>query len=159
MTTVVGTSAAMIDGVDVDAVAAAVQACPAVSGLYGGRGDAIASYLPGRRVAGIEVVDGEPVVHVRSRWGIPARELLGQVAVALRPVIGSRHFEVVVADIDGEAAAGVTRELTEAGHRASTMVLDIADARGGPAAQVALVVANQFTDPSKLPEPLKALLI
>ena len=100
MTTAAGTTVAMIDGIDVDAVAVAVRACPAVSGLYGGRGDAIASYLPGRRVPGVEVANGEVTVHVRSRWAIPAAELLSQVAAGLRPVIGSRPFQVVVEDID-----------------------------------------------------------
>lgn len=100
MTAAVGPSSAMIDGVDVDAIAAAVLACPAVSGLYGGPGDVVASYLPGRRVAGVEVVDAEPHVYVRSRWAVPAAELLRQVSAALLPVLGRRHFEVVVADID-----------------------------------------------------------
>lgn len=100
MTAAVGPSSAMIDGVDVDAVAAAVLACPAVSGLYGGPGDVVASYLPGRRVTGVEVVDAQPHVYVRSRWAVPAAELLRQVSAALLPVLGPRHFEVVVADID-----------------------------------------------------------
>src|SRR5881398_3708720 len=38
-----------IDGVDVDAVAAAVQACPDVAGLDGGKFGEVASYLPGRK--------------------------------------------------------------------------------------------------------------
>lgn len=147
MTTVVGTSVAMIDGVDVDAVAAAVQACPAVSGLYGGRGDAIASYLPGRRVAGIEVVDGEPVVHVRSRWGIPAQELLGQVAAALRPVIGSRHFEVVVADIDDPDAGGADAGGT-----------DIADAKSSATLPPVTAPATvTVTTPPQVPVPTAAV--
>ena len=45
----------------------------------------------------------------------------------------ARHFvqrgaHVVVADIDGEAAATVVKELTTSGHQASTLLLDISDA-------------------------------
>ncbi len=96
------TTVAIIDGIDVDAVAAAVTACPGVSALFGGRSDVVASYLPGRRVAGVEVTAKPPTVtiHVRSRWGVTAAELLAQIASAVSPLLHGQRLEVVVADID-----------------------------------------------------------
>ncbi|MFI7604256.1 hypothetical protein ACIBTV_03945 [Micromonospora sp. NPDC049366] len=88
---------AVVDGVDVDAVAAAVRACPAVAGLValGGRG----TYLPGRRVDGV-VVDADTVlVQVRARWGARAPELAAQVRAAVAPLVAGRHIDVVVADV------------------------------------------------------------
>lgn len=90
---------AVVDGVDVDAVALAVQQCPAVSGLDGGRFGEVASYLPGRRVTGVMTGDGRVRVQVRSRWGIPAAVLARQITAALAPVT-SHPVHVVIADID-----------------------------------------------------------
>ena len=64
--------AAVIDGVDVDAVAAAVQGCAGVSGLDGGRYGEVATYLPGRIVQGVVIGGGRVRVQVRSRWGVAA---------------------------------------------------------------------------------------
>ena len=49
---------AVIDGVDVDAVAAAVPGCAGVAALDGGPFGEVVSYLPGRRVTGVVVGDG-----------------------------------------------------------------------------------------------------
>jgi hypothetical protein len=106
------TSVALIDGIDVDAVAAAVTACPGVSGLFGGRGDAIACYLPGRRVAGVEVNPTTVTIHVRSRWGIPAAQLLTQIATTVSPLLHEHHLEVVVADIDDAEPAAPQEAVT-----------------------------------------------
>jgi hypothetical protein len=95
--------AAVIDGVDVDAVAAAVQGCPGVSGLDGGRFGEVASYLPGRRVAGVVVSGGRVTVQVRSRWAVPAADLLSQITAVLAPITG-RRVDVVIADIDDPPA-------------------------------------------------------
>ena len=97
---------AVIDGVDVDGVAAAVQACSGVSGLDGGRFGEVASYLPGRRVQGVAVRTHSVTVQVRSRWGVPAPDLLSQITAVLTPLIGARRVEVVVADIDEPPARG-----------------------------------------------------
>ena len=45
------------DTVDVDAIAAATLACPAVAGLHEGGSRAVATYLPGRRVVGVRAED------------------------------------------------------------------------------------------------------
>ena len=57
----------VIDGVDAEAVAAAVQGCAGVSALDSGRFGEVASYLSGRRVPGVVVQDRSVLVGVRSR--------------------------------------------------------------------------------------------
>ena len=77
-----------------------MTACPGVSALFGGRGDTIASYLPGRRVPGVEVPPTAVTIHVRSRWGVSAPQLLAQIAAAVSPLRHGKRLQVVVADID-----------------------------------------------------------
>jgi hypothetical protein len=91
---------AVIDGVDVDAVAAAVQACVGVAELDGGRFGEVASYLPARKVPGVVVSGGRVRVQVRSRWGIPAPDLAALITTALAPLTRSKPVDVMVADID-----------------------------------------------------------
>ena len=91
---------AVIDGIDVDAVAAAVRGCPGVSGLDGGPFSGVASYLPGRKVEGIVVRDGRMTVQIRSRWAVPAPELAAVITAMLAPLTGNRPVDVVIADID-----------------------------------------------------------
>jgi hypothetical protein len=124
--------AAVIDGVNVDAVAAAVQVCPGVSGLDGGRFGEVASYLPGRRVPGVVVRKDSVLVQIRARWGIPAAGLLSQVTAVLTPLIGARLVEVVVADIDDPPA--LEGCLPPAPEAASGVPLP--GAPGGPSAPV-----------------------
>ena len=91
---------AVIDGIDVDAVAAAVRRCPGVSGLDSGPFGGVASYLPGRKVEGITVGDGRVTVRIRSRWAAPAPALAAAVTAMLAPLTGNRPVDVVIADID-----------------------------------------------------------
>lgn len=93
-------SPALVDGVDVDAVAAAVTACAGVAGLYAGRFAEIGTYLPGRRVPGVQVDGGTVTLHVRSRWGVPAEQLLHQITAVTAPMTAGRKVHVVLADID-----------------------------------------------------------
>jgi len=92
--------AAVVDGVNVDAVAAAVLGCAGVAGLDGGRFGEVASYLPGRKVPGVVVSGGRVTVQIRSRWAVPMPDLAALVTVALAPLTGSRPVDVVIADID-----------------------------------------------------------
>lgn len=97
--------ASSVDGVDVDAVAATVTACPSVSGLAaGGLGSAM-TLLPGRRVAGIQVSGGEVLVEVRARWGSTAAMLAREVRAATGPLLAGHRLHVIVADIDTPDAA------------------------------------------------------
>ncbi len=91
---------AVIDGVNVDAVAAAVLGCAGVAALDSGRFGEVTSYLPGRQVPGVIVRDQSVLVQVRSRWGVPAADLLFQIIAAVAPLAGHRRVEVVIGDID-----------------------------------------------------------
>jgi hypothetical protein len=97
---------AVIDGVDVDAVAAAVLACTGVSGLDGGRYHEVATYLPGRTVDGVAVTGGRVRVQIRSRWGAEAPSLATLIKIALAPLAGSRPVDVTIADIDDPPGPG-----------------------------------------------------
>ena len=91
---------AVIDGVNVDAVAAAVAGCTGVAGLDGGRFGEVASYLPGRKVQGVVVSGGRVTVQIRSRWAVPAPDLAALITAVLAPLTGSHPVDVVIADID-----------------------------------------------------------
>jgi hypothetical protein len=93
-------STAVIDGVNVDAAAAAVLGCAGVAGLDGGRFGEATSYLPGRKVPGVVVSGGRVRVQVRSRWAAPAPDLAAQITEVLAPLTGRRPVDVMIADID-----------------------------------------------------------
>lgn len=97
-------SSALVDGVDLDAVAAAVRHCPAIDDLYSGSRAEVVSYLPGRRVAGVRVAADHVVISVRGRWGVPVPELARQVRFALAALVGSRRVDVVIADLADAAS-------------------------------------------------------
>jgi hypothetical protein len=94
------TDPAIVDGIDVDAVAGAVRACRGVSDLTDGRFGDATSYLPGRRLTGVAVRGGTVRVSVRARWGVSASDLLDQITLALTPIVADRQIEVVIAEID-----------------------------------------------------------
>lgn len=89
----------LVDGVDIDAVAAAVRSCPGVDDLAPGVLGSAASYLPGRTVAGVAVVGRRVTLQIRTVWGVPGREAAAQVRAAVRGLVGDREVDVVVADI------------------------------------------------------------
>lgn len=93
---------ALVDGVDVDAVARAVRACTGVAELYSGRFGEIGSYLPGRRVGGVQVDDTSVTVHIRARWGYSTRDLLAQTSAVTVALRNGRRLDLVVDDIDDD---------------------------------------------------------
>ncbi len=93
-------SDAVIDGIDVDAVAAVVRACAGVSGLDGGQHGEVTTYLPGRKLPGVVVGDGRVRVQVRAAWGTEVPLLAAEITTALAPLTGSRPVDVAIADID-----------------------------------------------------------
>ena len=99
-------AAAVIDGVDVDAVAAAVRGCPGVSGLDGGPYREAATYLPGRTVDGVVVSGGRVRVQIRVQWAVPVPALAARINLVLAPLTGNRPIDVVIADIDDPPGAG-----------------------------------------------------
>ena len=92
--------AAVIDGISVDAVAAAAARCAGVAALDSGQFGEVASYLPGRQVPGVVVRPDSVLVQVRSRWGVPAADLLAQITAAVAPAAAGRRVMVVIGDID-----------------------------------------------------------
>ena len=92
--------AAIVDGIDLDAVASAVRACPGVSDLTDGRFGDGTSYLPGRRLTGVAVREDTLRISVRARWGVSAGDLLDQISLTLTPIVSDRRIEVVIAEID-----------------------------------------------------------
>jgi hypothetical protein len=114
--------AAVIDGVNVDAVAAAVRDCAGVSGLDGGRYGEAATYLPGRTVQGVVIGGGRVRVQVRAAWGVEVPLLAALITTVLAPLTGRRPVDVVIADVDDppvtpplRAARGERRAGTSAG--------------------------------------------
>jgi hypothetical protein len=106
-------TAAVVDGVDLDAVAAAARSCAAVDDLCPGAWGGVVSYLPGREVPGVRVTHDHVVISVRGRWGVPVSELAGQVRAAVTGLAGPRRVDVVVADLaepDAQTPAGVPGE-------------------------------------------------
>ncbi|WP_199517292.1 hypothetical protein [Nucisporomicrobium flavum] len=98
-TTVAGPVYAVVDGVDVDLVAAAVRRCPAVADLIGGHPSGAATYLPGRRIDGITVTAGTIRVQVRIRWA-PVTDLVAQIRGVVSTMAPQHRVDVIIADID-----------------------------------------------------------
>ena len=84
---------------DVDAIAAAIMACPAVAGLHEGGNLAVATYLPGRRVVGVRVEDQRVLVSVVLASGSSVRMLEAQVRSRLARHVRGRRVDVHVADV------------------------------------------------------------
>ncbi len=91
--------AALVDGIDIDAVAALVRGCAGVSALDGGPFGEVTSYLPGRTVPGVAVDDNRIRVQVRSKWGVPASDVAALITAALAPLAGPRAVDVAIADV------------------------------------------------------------
>ncbi len=84
---------------EADAIAAAVRACPAVAGLYGGGLAPVVTLLPGRRVDGVHVDDDSVQLAVVAAYGPPLIALVDQVRAAVAPLAGGRRIDVCVADL------------------------------------------------------------
>jgi hypothetical protein len=106
---------AIVEGVDVDALAAAVRSCPAVDDLDGGPLGTVATYLPGRRVPGIRIGADRASIQVRGKWDVPIRELAGQVLAAVAPLTGGRTIDILVTDVAEPALPAPTQQ-GPAGH-------------------------------------------
>jgi hypothetical protein len=99
---------AVVDGVDLDAVAAAVIGCGGVDDLHSGPWGGAVSYLPGRQVTGVRVASDHVLISVRGRWGVPVTELAHQVRAAVAALVAPRRVDILVAEVsDATAPAGV----------------------------------------------------
>lgn len=98
------------DGATADAVAAAALDVPCVVRLASDGPAQVATYLPGRRVAGVALREDSCEVAVVLRIdGRPLPELADEVRRAVVPHVGDRAVDVVIADIviaDGKDAGG-----------------------------------------------------
>ncbi|MGH3904654.1 MAG: hypothetical protein ACRDTE_10760 [Pseudonocardiaceae bacterium] len=83
----------------VDPIATAVQACPAVAGLHGGRFGQATTYLPGRRVTGVAVYPGEIVIGVVGRYPASVSEIAMQVRAGVAAVAPGVPVTVHVEDL------------------------------------------------------------
>lgn len=88
-------------GATVDAVAAAVLEVPSVVRLASDGPAQVATYLPGRRVAGValrdDVCEVAVVLRLQDR---PLPELADEVRRAVVPHVGSRTVDVVISDVE-----------------------------------------------------------
>ena len=89
----------LVDGVDVDAVAAAVRACPGVDDLYSSTAASVASYLPGRQLPGVGVDATTVTVQVRTVWNVPLDQVAADITRAVTSLAGHRRVDVVIGDI------------------------------------------------------------
>jgi hypothetical protein len=107
---IVGVRDAIVDGVDVDAVAVAVRRCSGVEDMIDGPPAAAATYLPGRRVDGVRVDSEAVAVQVRARWGYSVPEIAAQIQAATAPLAPRRRVDVIVAELGDppRPAAGPT---------------------------------------------------
>jgi len=99
------TDHAVVDGVDVDALARAAARCRDVDALVEGPPAMAATYLPGRRVPGV-TVDGDTVtLQVRLRYGATVDRLDRELRSAVARLVPDRDVEIVVADVADPLAA------------------------------------------------------
>ncbi|MBY4574009.1 hypothetical protein ACN94_10480 [Gordonia paraffinivorans] len=85
----------------VDEVAEAVLAVPGVTGLHGGLLGEVATYLPGRRVAGIALDDEAGEIHIVADLSHDLRSVAATVRNTAEQLAG-RPFTVIVEDITTE---------------------------------------------------------
>jgi hypothetical protein len=82
-----------------DRIATTVTGCPDVAGLTQTPGIPVATYLPGRTVAGVAVRPAEVEICVVARYGPPLAEVAAQVRQAVEPLVSGRVVDVVIGDI------------------------------------------------------------
>lgn len=92
-------------GATADAVALAVRAVPGVHDLHPGAPGEVATYLPGRRVEGVRLLEPGCEVHLVLDGTVSTRAVVGAVREATRPVTGV-PVHVYVEDV---VAAGGSR--------------------------------------------------
>lgn len=86
-------------GAEADVIAAAVLACPGVVALHHGGTVAVATYLAGRRVVGVQVGEERIRVAVVATLGVPVAVLDDGIRRALAPFALGRAVDIHVADV------------------------------------------------------------
>lgn len=87
-----------------DRVAEAVLSVPGVHDLHGGVLGEVATYLPGRRVNGVRLRDGDTQVHLVLSWGAPVSATTDEVRTRVAAIVpGTVHVAVEDVAAPGEA--------------------------------------------------------
>ena len=84
---------------DLDALAARARTVDDVVDLSGGTAGEVATYLPGRRIAGIRDHDGRIEVHLAVGGARPVHQTAAAVRAALAPLVAGRPVDIVVAEV------------------------------------------------------------
>ena len=84
---------------EVDLLAGAVLACPAVVSLHPGGPNYVATYLPGRRIAGVRADDTVVAVAVVAATAVPVHVVAAQIRSAVAALAGGRAVDVHIADV------------------------------------------------------------
>lgn len=85
---------------DADGLVTAIRATPGVARMYAGRFGEIATYLPGRKVSGVEIGEERVVVHVVARYGVPTPTLAETVRAAAALYAPGFAIDVVIEDVE-----------------------------------------------------------
>ena len=99
---------------DADRIAAAVGALSAVVRLHGGTFGEVATYLPGRRVTGVQVGEQRIAIHLVALLGPPVHQAAEAVRAAVTPLAEGMPVDVVIEDVavqdeDGDEHATAQR--------------------------------------------------
>ena len=84
---------------EADAIAAVVLRCPGVLDLHPGGWRQVATYLPGRRVTGVQADSRRVLVSVVLLDGTPVPAAVAAIRGALAPLVGGRPVDILVADM------------------------------------------------------------
>jgi hypothetical protein len=84
---------------DPDRIAAAVlQQCD-VAGLHGGVFGEVATYLPGRRVTGVQVASDRISVHITARLRRPLHHVAHDVRAVVLPLAAGLPVDIVIEEV------------------------------------------------------------
>lgn len=81
-----------------DAIAAAVRAVAGVEDLHTGTFGEVATYLPGRRVQGVQLGPDRCAVHLVLAWGAPVLVTADKVRAVVGPLVGTR-VDITIEDV------------------------------------------------------------
>ena len=81
-----------------DAVAAAARSVRGVVDLHTGTFGEVATYLPGRRVDGVQVRVGRCAVHLVLAWGAPVLATADLVRAVVAPLVGT-PVDITIEDV------------------------------------------------------------
>ncbi|MDQ3308017.1 MAG: hypothetical protein M3499_06640 [Actinomycetota bacterium] len=79
-------------------MAAAVLLVPGVSRLHPGMFGEVATYLPGRRVIGVQIRDDVTAIHVVLDWGHDIADATDRIRSAAAPLVGT-PVDITVQDL------------------------------------------------------------